>query len=193
MIAFLSSFFIFSLSCVGVSVLLFFPYLAPYINIILAITKIIKQIGRALVYDELPSPWCIAAGCSSATEIFIHSTRCRQKRGTIGFHIVLSAIETRSCAPHPSGRFLSWFFQNRSSGYELPDRLHDKIHICSRIVVAKTHELCRIDERPVPRNYHAKFERDSGVSHDPMHRPFSPKSDGNSWRKFEINDAPNLI
>lgn len=58
--------------CVGVSML---PYFSPYINIILAITKIIKQIGRVLLYDELPSPWCIAAGCSSATEIFIDSTR----------------------------------------------------------------------------------------------------------------------
>lgn len=39
----------------------------PYTNITLATIKIIKHIGSVSAYDELPSPWCMAAGLSSAT------------------------------------------------------------------------------------------------------------------------------
>ena len=42
---------------------------SSYTNITLATIKIIKHIGRVSAYDELPSPWCIAAGRSSVTEI----------------------------------------------------------------------------------------------------------------------------
>lgn len=82
--------------CVGVSVFLYF---SPYRNIILAITKIIKQIGRVLLYDELPSPWCIAAGCSSATGIFIDSTwwfwwDCLSSENHTILHIFITKIMT---------------------------------------------------------------------------------------------------
>lgn len=104
--------------CRGKCFLFFFflsPYFSPYINITLVITKIIKQIGRALVYDELPSPWCIAAGCSSATEIFIDSIR--DAGGNVARSVFVpfyrETTETRSCARYKirykriSGRFLS--------------------------------------------------------------------------------------
>lgn len=42
-------------------------YIPPYTNITLATIKIIKHIGSVSAYDELPSPWCMAAGLSSAT------------------------------------------------------------------------------------------------------------------------------
>lgn len=48
-------------------------FLSSYTNITLATIKIIKHIGRVPVYDELPSPWCIAAGRSSVTKILLES------------------------------------------------------------------------------------------------------------------------